>query len=55
MLEESISAYKDDVGRCSEACPAHVALWAACQYTSRQSSTTEPLGLLYFTAQKLVI
>ena len=30
MLEESISAYKDDAGRCSEACPAHVALRAAC-------------------------
>ena len=30
MLEESISAYKDDAGRYSEACPAHVALWAAC-------------------------
>ena len=29
MLEESISAYKDDAGRCSEACPAHVALRAA--------------------------
>ena len=30
MLEESISAYKDDAGRCSEACPAHVALRAVC-------------------------
>ena len=30
MLEESISTYKDDAGRCSEACPAHVALRAAC-------------------------
>ena len=30
MLGESISAYKDDAGRCSEACPAHVALRAAC-------------------------
>ena len=30
MLEESISAYKDDAGSCSEACPAHVALRAAC-------------------------
>ena len=30
MLEESISAYKDNAGRCSEACPAHVALRAAC-------------------------
>ena len=29
MLEESISAYKDDAGRCSEACPSHVALRAA--------------------------
>ena len=28
MLEESISAYKDDAGRCSEACPTHVALRA---------------------------
>ena len=28
MLEESISAYKIDAGRCSEACPAHVALQA---------------------------
>ena len=30
MLEESISAYKDDAGRCSEAFPAHVALRAVC-------------------------
>ena len=30
MLKESISAYKDDAGRYSEACPAHVALRAAC-------------------------
>ena len=30
ILEESISAYKDDAGRYSEACPAHVALRAAC-------------------------
>ena len=27
MLKESISDYKDE---CSEACPTHVALWAAC-------------------------
>ena len=30
MLEESISANKDDAGRCSEAYSAHVALRAAC-------------------------
>ena len=30
MLEESISAYKNDAGRCSEACPALVTLQAAC-------------------------
>ena len=30
MLEESISAYKDDAGRCYEAFPAHVALQATC-------------------------
>ena len=30
MLEDPISAYKDDAGRCSEACPARVALQAAC-------------------------
>ena len=30
MLEESISAYRDNAGRCSEVCPAHVALWAVC-------------------------
>ena len=30
MLEESISACKNDAGRCSEACPSHVALQAAC-------------------------
>ena len=29
MLEESISAYRDNAGRCSEACPAYVALRAA--------------------------
>ena len=50
MLEEYKSTYKDDAGRCSEACPARVALRAVPVYTSRQSSTTEPLGLLYLTA-----
>ena len=30
MLEGSISAYKDDAGRCSVTCPTHVALRAAC-------------------------
>ena len=30
MLEESVSTYKDDAGSCSGACPAHVALRAAC-------------------------
>ena len=48
MLKESISVYNIDAGRCSEACPAHVALSAGCVYTSRQSSTTEPLGFILF-------
>ena len=39
MLEGSISAYKDDAGRCSEACSTHVALWAACI----RHGTMEPL------------
>ena len=30
MLEESISANKDNAGRCSEASPTHVAQIAAC-------------------------
>ena len=32
MLEESISAYKDDAGRCSVACPTHLTLCAVRVY-----------------------
>ena len=49
MLEDSISAYKDDAGRCSEACPAHVALQAACICRGKVAQRNQ-VGLFYFTA-----
>ena len=48
MLEESISAYKDDAGRCSEACPAHVALQAACIRRSKVAQQNH-WNYFYFT------
>ena len=49
MLEESISAYKDDAGRCSEACPAHVALRAACIHRGKVAQWNH-WNYFYFTA-----
>ena len=45
MLEESISAYKDDAGGCSEPFPAHVALRAyftALHHSSQPSVRKQP-------------
>ena len=50
MLEESISAYKDDAGRCSEACPAHVALRAACIRRSKVAQQNHWNYFIYHAA-----
>ena len=49
MLEESISAYKDDAGRCSEAFPFYVALRAAC---IRRGKVAQRNHWDYFTLQR---
>ena len=50
MSQESISAYKDDAGRCSEACPARVALRAACIRRGKVAHGTIGITLFYRTA-----
>ena len=45
---KSISAYQDNAGRLFW-CLSCSCSTAGCGYTSKQSSTTEPLGLPYFT------
>ena len=50
MLEESISAYKDDAGGCSEPFPAHVALRAACIRRGKVAQRTIGIILLYRAA-----
>ena len=49
MLEESISAYKDNAGRCSEAFPAHIAL-RAVRIRRGKVVQRNHWDLLYFTA-----